>query len=139
MIRTCRIWLIILLSVLAFHLPTAAKAEVDWEVGNAVQLDETPLDVAHTQNNEYTFVLTDQAKVLIYSADNKLAGTVPVDKSVTDIAVSAKGDQLYLINAERKTLHTLDINFVEDINVAGSPFLGPADAKVAVVVFSDFQ
>jgi DNA-binding beta-propeller fold protein YncE len=139
MTRKFQIAIIILFAALASYLPVTALAEVDWEVANAVQLDETPLDVAHTQNSEYTFILTDQAKVLIYTADNKLAGTVPVDPSVTDIAVSAKGDQLYLINAKRKTLNTLDINFIVDINVAGSPFLGPAGAKVTVAVFSDFQ
>jgi DNA-binding beta-propeller fold protein YncE len=139
MTRKFLIVIIILSAALACYFPVTAKAEVDWEVANAVQLDETPLDVAHSPNNEYTYILTDQAKVLIYSADNKLTGTVPVDPSVTDIAVSAKGDQLYLINAKRKTLNTLDIKFIVDINVAGSPFLGPAGAKVTVVVFSDFQ
>jgi hypothetical protein len=139
MTRTFQIASIFLFAAFIVHLPLTAKAEVDWEVTNAVQLAETPLDVAHTQNNEYTFILTDQAKVLIYSSDNKLAGTVPVDPSVTELAVSAKGDQLYLINAKRKTLQTLDIDFIVAINVAGSPFLGPPGAKVSVVVFSDFQ
>ena len=139
MTRIFKLAIFILLAVSAFYLPVTAKAEVDWEIANAVQLDETPLDVVHAQNNEYTFILTDQAKVLIYSADNKLAGTVPVDPSVTDIDVSARGDQLYLINAKRKTLQTIDINFIVAINVGDSPFLGPAGARVAVVVFSDFQ
>ena len=139
MTRIFKLAIFILLAVSAFYLPVTAKAEVDWEIANAVQLDETPLDVVHAQNNEYTFILTDQAKVLIYTADNKLAGTVPVDPSVTDIDVSARGDQLYLINAKRKTLQTIDINFIVAINVADSPFLGPAGARVAVVVFSDFQ
>ena len=138
MTRIFKLAIFILLAVSAFYLPVTAKAEVDWEIANAVQLDETPLDVVHAQNNEYTFILTDQAKVLIYTADNKLAGTVPVDPSVTDIDVSARGDQLYLINAKRKTLQTIDINFIVAINVADSPFLGPAGARVAVVVFSDF-
>ena len=139
MTRKVLIATMILSAALVCYLSVTAKAEVDWEVANALQLDETPLDVAHSPNNEYIYILTDEAKVLIYSADNKLIGTVPVDPSVTDIAVSARGDQLYLINAKRKTLNTLDINFIVDINVAGSPFLGPAGAKVTVVVFSDFQ
>ena len=120
-------------------MPLTAVAEVDWEVSQAIQLDETPLDIAHAQSGDLTFLLTDQAKVLIYSADGNLVGTVPVDPSITDIAVSDKGEQLYLINDKRKTLQTLDINFIVDINVANSPFLGTAGAKVAVVVFSDFQ
>lgn len=120
-------------------LPISVQAKVDWEVAKAIQLDETPLDVAQTQGGNLTFLLTDQAKVLIYSADNKLVGTVPVDSSVTDIAISSKGDQLYLINSKRKTLQTIAINFIVDFNVSDSPFIGPAGARVVVAVFSDFQ
>ena len=121
------------------NIALTAKAKVDWEVSNAIQLQETPLDVAQTQEGDLTFLLTDQAKVLIYSADGKLVGTVPVDPAVTDIAVSAKGEQLFLINSKRKTLQTVEVDFIVDINVADAPFLGPAGAEVVVAVFSDFQ
>jgi len=139
MTRNSNIPIIILFVIIVSYMPFTAVAEVDWEVSQAIQLDETPLDIAHAQSGDLTFLLTDQAKVLIYSADGNLVGTVPVDPSITDIAVSDKGEQLYLINDKRKTLQTLDINFIVDINVANSPFLGTAGAKVAVVVFSDFQ
>ena len=123
----------------AFMPFTTAQAKVDWEVSSAVQLDETPIDVARTQDGDLTFLLTDGGKVVIYSAAGKVVGTIPVDPSVTDIAVSTKGEELYLINSKRKTLQTVDINFIVEINVGDSPFLGPAGAKVALVVFSDFQ
>jgi len=129
-----------LLIIITVSLPAQeTHAKVDWEVSRAIQLESTPIDVAQTQDGNLTFLLTDQAKVLIYSADGKLVGTVPVDPSVTDIAVSAKGEHLYIINSSRKTLQTVDISFIVDFNVADSPFLGPAGAKVAVAVFSDFQ
>jgi len=132
--------LITLLFVLVVSLiPFASQAKVDWEVSSAIQLDETPVNVAQTQDGDLTFILTDQAKVVIYSAEGKVVGTIPVDPSVTDIAISAKGEQLYLINSKRNTLQTLDISYIVDFNVADSPFLGPAGAKVVVAVFSDFQ
>jgi DNA-binding beta-propeller fold protein YncE len=134
-----KITLAALLFVTMCLVPFAAYSEVDWGVSGAVQLAETPIDVAQAQNKGLTFILTDQAKVLIYSDDGKLQGTVPVDSSVTDIAVSPKGEKIYLINNERKTLRVIDVNFIVDFNIAGSPFLGPADAKVVVAVFSDFQ
>ena len=139
MIRFSKHAVTVLLFLLVCTIASAARAKVDWEVASAIQLDETPIDVAQTQEGDLTFLLTEQAKVLIYSADGKLVGTVPVDPSVTDIAVSPKGEQLYLINGKRKTLQTVDVNFIVDFNVADAPFLGPAGAKVAVVVFSDFQ
>ena len=129
----------LLILFVAALLPLTARAKVDWEVTGAIQLDEIPVAVAHSQEKDLTFLLTDQGKVLIYSTDGKRVGTVPVDPSVTDIAISPKGDQLYLINAKRKTLQTVDIDFIVNIPVAGSPFLGPAEAGVVVVVFSDFQ
>jgi hypothetical protein len=125
--------------ILVIFMPFAAQAKVYWEISNAVQLEETPIDVAQTQSGDLTFILTDQAEVIIYAVDGKVVGTIPVDPSVTDIAVSAKGEQLYLINSKRKTLQTVAINFTVDLNVADSPFLGPAEAGVVLVVFSDFQ
>jgi len=120
-------------------MPFAAQSKVDWEISNATQLDETPIDLALAQERQLTFLLTDGARVLIYSAENKLVGIIPVDPAVTNITVSAKGDQLHLINSKRKTLQRLDISFIIDFNVDDSPFLGPADARVVVAVFSDFQ
>jgi len=119
--------------------PLTVQAAVDWEVSSAIQLDDTPIDVARSQGDDLTFLLTDQSKVLIYSTAGKLVGTIPVDPSVTGIAVSSKGDELYLINSQRKTLKTVAIDFIVDFNNADSPFLGPADAPIVVAVFSDFQ
>lgn len=125
--------------LLTCFVPIKVKAEVDWQISDAIQLDEAPIDVALSQSDDLTFLLTDQSKVLIYSAKGELLGTVPVDPSVTGIAVSSKGDQLYLINSQRKTLKTVAIDFIVDFNTAGSPFLGPAGAPIVVAVFSDFQ
>ena len=119
--------------------PAGAMAKVDWEVAGAVQLEQKPLDIAYSQERDVTFLLTDQAKILIYGEEGKLVGEIPIDPSVTDIAVSANGEALYLINGKRNTLQTLAISFIVDINVADSPFLGPASAKVAIAIFSDFQ
>ena len=129
----------IFLLLLIGFIPIISHAEVDWEISGAVQLNETPLDVARAESGELTYVLTDQAKVLIYSDAGKLVGIIPVDPSVTDIAISVKGDQLYLINSERNTLKTLDVRLIVDFSIDASPFLGPPDAKVIIAVFSDFQ
>jgi len=130
-------WIVI--SLLFILMPFTVQAKVDWAVTDAVHLDAVPIDVAHSLIGDRTFVLTEQAKVLIYTGKGTLVGTVPVDPAVTAIAISANGEQLYLINSKRKTLQTIDIGFIVAINTANSPFLGPAGAAVEVVVFSDFQ
>jgi hypothetical protein len=119
--------------------PLTVQAEVDWEISGAIQMNDTPLDVARSQGDNLTFILTDKSKVLIYETAGELAGTIPVDPSVTGIAISAKGDQLFLINSQRKTLKTVSVDFIVEFNNAGSPFLGPANAPIVVAVFSDFQ
>jgi hypothetical protein len=139
MSRFSKIAVKMLLLLFVSLMPFTAESKVDWEISNAVQLDETPIGIALAQEGQLTFLLTDRARVLIYSADNKLVGTIPVDPAVTDITVSATGDQLHLINSKRKTLQTVDVSFIVDFNVEDSPFLGPADATVVVAVFSDFQ
>jgi len=139
MSRFSKISVAMLLLLFAGLMPSAIYSRVDWEISNAVQLDETPIDLALAQDSQLTFVLTDGARVLIYSMENELVGTIPVDPAVTGITVSAKGEQLYLINNKRKTLQRVDIGFIVDLNVADSPFLGPAHARVVVAVFSDFQ
>ena len=139
MTRFSKVAMITLLLLFMSLIPFTAQSEVDWVISSAIQLDETPIDVAQAQESKLTFILTKQAKVLIYSTTGKLVGTIPVDPSVTDIAISSKGEKLYLINSQRKTLKTVDVDFIVDFNIADSPFLGPADARIVVAVFSDFQ
>jgi hypothetical protein len=129
----------ILLLLFFFCLPLQAHSRVDWEETGQFKLDEIPIDIAKSQEAEYTFILTEKGHVYIYATDGNLAGEIPVDPGVSRIAVSPKGDQLYLLSDKNKYLKTLNISFIEDINILGSPFLGAADARVAVVVFSDFQ
>lgn len=37
------------------------------------------------------------------------------------------------------TVQLITLDFIQNINVTGSPFKGPADAPIAIAVFSDFQ
>lgn len=136
-----RSWIKVILMLLLFFfcLPLQAQSRVDWEEGANIKIDAAPIDIARSQEGGYTFILTEKGSVLIYTADGAQVGTIPVDPSVKGIAISHKGDQLYLISGAQKSLQTIRISFIEEIDIIGSPFLGPANARVAVVVFSDFQ
>lgn len=139
MIKNTIVKSFLMLLLFFFCLPLQAHSRVDWEETGQFRLDETPIDIAKSQDAEYTFILTENGHVYIYATDGSLAGEIPVDPAVSRIAVSPKGDQLYLLSDKNKYLKTINISFIEDINIIGSPFLGAADARVAVVVFSDFQ
>jgi hypothetical protein len=129
----------ILLLLFFFCIPLQAHSRVDWEEKGQIKLDEMPIDIAKPHDAEYTFILTEKGNVYIYAIDGSLAGEIPVDPAVSKIAVSPKGDQLYLLSDKNKSLKTINISFIEDINIVGSPFLGTVNAEVAIVVFSDFQ
>jgi hypothetical protein len=120
-------------------LTVGAHATVDWQSGQTIQIGKGLLDVAVTPDGKWTFALTSGGDVLIYSAAGKLEDTLHVGEGFDGIACSAGGDKIYLSNRGAGRLQVVDIEFVKEIDTAGSPFLGPPGAPVTVVVFSEFQ
>ena len=120
-------------------LTVGAHATVDWQSSQTIQIGRTLLDIAVTPDGRWTFALTPDGDVLIYSAAGKLEDTLHVGGGFEGIACSASGDKIYLSNRAAGRLQIVEIEFVKEIDTAGSPFLGPSGAPVTVVVFSDFQ
>jgi protein-disulfide isomerase len=132
--------LVSLLIVLA--VSASSHAEVKMTVARTLTLEETPVDTALSGSGKYIFVLTDKGKVLVYTPDGKLSDTIPVDKSIDSIRPAPPGAReeiLFLVSSKKKTVQLAVLDFVKDINVAGSPFKGAADAPVTIVLFTDFQ
>jgi predicted DsbA family dithiol-disulfide isomerase len=103
------------------------------------QLTVTPVDFAQSLDNKLVFVLGNDNKVHIYStADGREMGAVPVAKETIGLDISPRGEMLFLVDSN-KNYTALDISFAQDIDTAGSPFLGNEKAPVSIVVFSDFQ
>ncbi|MBP1741880.1 MAG: oxidoreductase, partial [Deltaproteobacteria bacterium] len=88
---------------------------------------------------KYIFVLTDKGKVLVYNPDGTLSDTIPVDKSVNSIKAGPREEILILVSSKMKTVQMAVLDFVQQINVTGSPFKGAADAPVTIALFTDFQ
>lgn len=125
-------------AVLATSLSTEATG-LQWKVVKQWQIPEEPIDVVHSLDGQFVFMLTNQQKVLIYTAQGKLEGSVPVDKGVNAIDIAPRAEMLYLIDSEKKSFSTLSIDFVKDINISGSPFKGMVDAPITIAVFTDFE
>jgi len=115
------------------------RAAVDWEIGRAWQTAETPVAMARSGDGRWTFVLTAGHQVLVMGEEGRQEAAIPVADSITAIEVSAAGDQLFLLDPQRREIQTVSLTFAKDIEISGSPFLGMAKAPVTIVVFSDFQ
>jgi protein-disulfide isomerase len=123
---------------LALGLPLA-HAEVETEVTATLKLQNPPIDMEVSMNGQRIYVLDNQGQLLIYNPTGALLNTVKVGADVNQIKIGPRDDQLYLSNPKDNTVQVLNLSFTHAIDIAGSPFKGPANAPVAIVVFSDFQ
>jgi len=129
---------LVTLFLLFTWVPTSSAA-VEWDVLGTLNLKEKPRDSAMSLNGKYIFVLTDKGEIHIYSSDGNLEGTISVGEGVEGIKVGPRDDILLVTNAKDKTVQIIILDFMQQINLSGSPVRGNPDAPVAIVIFSDFQ
>ena len=95
--------------------------------------------MAITNDGRKLFILTDQGEILVYSRSTKPDSKINVGKHVDRIKLGPRGDTLILSSGKNKTVQMVNIDFIQTINTAGSPFKGSEDAPVVIAVFDDFQ
>jgi hypothetical protein len=137
-----RKYVVCLLSILimpGFFTQSLAMASVEWNIYKTLKLNTQPLDVAVSKNGNSIFVLTKSGKILIYSPDGKLKDTMDVGNHVDQIKSGPTEEWLFLSSFKNKTIEILHVDFVQHIDISGSPFKGLENAPVAIAVFSDFQ
>jgi hypothetical protein len=129
--------LIFLLLVIGYH--GRASAVVELEAFKTLQMSETPIDLALTSDGKQLFVLTEEGNILIYESGGTPAGKIEVGRQFDQIKI-APGSQVLVLGSQRtQSVQLVRISFIQDINVAGSPFKGPEDAPVVIAIFDDFQ
>lgn len=117
----------------------ALATPLEWKITKQWQLPESPVDIVHSYDGKYVFILTKENKVLVYNAQGELEGGVAVSKGVTAIDISPRADTLYLVDGLKNTFTALSIDFVHNIDISGSPFKGTEDAPITIVLFTDFE
>jgi WD40 repeat protein len=117
----------------------AASDNVQWNVYKTLQLDATPIDLVISPDGSRIFVLTDQGEIRVYASTTNVEATLKVGKQVDQIKLGPAEDTLILKSSKDKTIELITLDFVQNINVSGSPFKGPEDAPVVIAVFDDFQ
>lgn len=119
-------------------LAAPAYAAVEGRVVGKTPIPGDALDLAVSADGRYQFVLLKKGKVLVLASDGRSMGTVKVPAGTEQIAAAPQGDRLYVSGAGG-SLQTVALDYIYDIDTVGSPFKGPADAPVEIVVFDDFQ
>lgn len=135
--RMLAVFLIMLSLVLAWS--ASSHAAVAWDVQRELKIEGKPRDVAMSLDGRWIFVLTDKGRLLIYSPDGELKDTIHVGNRVDGIRVGPVADVLLLTSRKDSTVKIITLDFIQDINVSGSPFKGPENAAIAIATFSDFQ
>jgi hypothetical protein len=127
-------------AVLFYIIPwSVASAEIEWSLRQTIDVESAPIDVAMSPDWQKMFVLTKNGEILIYSSGAALAEKITVGGNVDRINVGAQGNVLILSSSKDKQVRVLALDFIQPIDVSGSPYKGAADAPVVIAVFSDFE
>ena len=129
----------LLVILIIMGLSTQGTAFVEWNIHKTLKLDTPPLDMAVSKNGNLIFVLTRSGKILIYSSDGKLKDKIEVGNHIDQIRSGPGEEWLFLSSRKNKTVEILHVDFIQHIDISGSPFKGVENAPVAIAVFSDFQ
>ena len=133
-----RFTVLLMTLLLVFTWFAYSPAAVEWDVTRTLKVEKKPRDVAISRDGRQVFVLTDEGEVLIYS-DGEFKDRITVGDSVDGIKAGPREDILLLTSRKDSTVQFITLDFIQDINVSGSPFKGQTDAPVVLAVFNDFQ
>lgn len=117
----------------------SSLAAVESDILLTLQSSGKPVDTAISADGKLFFVLTAQQKVEIYEVNGQLKDTLQLEGPADRLVVSGEGDTLFLTDSGSGAIRMVNLSFVQEIQVAGSPFKGPAQAPVVLAIFSDFQ
>ena len=90
-------------------------------------------------DGKYIYILTANNKLLIYEPNGNLKASVDVDPGVVAIDTDARGENVLLIDKDKKSFSVFSVAFVAEVDITGAPFKGKADAPITIAVFSDFE
>ena len=136
----CLMSLLIATGAHALAIPEAGQNDrIEWKILQNWPTTGQTVDMVHSLDGKFVYILNDNHQVQVFSAQGQLQGAIPVAEGVSSIDIAPQGELLYLINNKDNSFSSVSVSFVVDIDTAGSPFEGPADAPVTISVFSDFE
>jgi protein-disulfide isomerase len=121
------------------QLASGQDNRLEWQPLAEWPLDDAIIDMVHSLDGKYLFVLNTNGEVKVYNSQGQLQGTIPVGKGVAAIDIAPQGEVLYLVDNNAKKFSAVNVSFVVDVDITGAPVRGPADAPVTIVLFTDFE
>ncbi|HHP7235249.1 MAG TPA: thioredoxin domain-containing protein [Desulfobacterales bacterium] len=134
-------WMLISIWLLfAVALPPATPAAVmDWNVIKTLKIKDDPIDLAFSTSRNQIYVLTAAGEILVYAADGSLVESIAVGNGFDQMRHIQGSDILFLTSRKDKTVKIIELEYVQEIDLSGSPSKGPENAPVKIAVFTDFQ
>jgi protein-disulfide isomerase len=132
-------YLFLLVLLMGIVLWQPCRAEVDLEMLRNIAVDGTPVDVAVSEDGRWIYVLTDAARLLVYSREGVLQGAVAVPPGSQRMAASPEEDVFFITNSDDRSLKAVRVNLQHEFTSAQSPTKGPPDAPVTLTLFTDFE
>ncbi len=131
----------VLFLAIAFGLfiPGESHARMESTALETFSLKSPPRDVAVSADGEWIFVLAKDGKIHVFDSQGQKNDILAPDLKVDGIEAGPRPDQLFLRSEAGKAVQLLQVEPIRDIPTAGSPFKGPEDAPVEIVVFSEFE
>ena len=81
-----------------------------WSVRNTWQFEYQPIDFSQSLDGRWIFILGNDSKVHVYSADGNEKGSIPVAAQTVALDIEPRGKTLYIIDKSR-TYIAVNISF----------------------------
>lgn len=131
--------ILLLIFFIILLLPNLGITSVEWKIKKTLKIEKNPKDIAVSKDGDRIFILTAQGTIYVYSSDGTLHDEISVGKHIDRIKSGPRKNILLITSKQNKTIQVINLEFIQEIDISGSPFKGPADAPIVIVVFSDFQ
>jgi hypothetical protein len=136
----CLLTLLLACGTNALAVPDSGQDNrIEWKVQQNWPTTGKTLDMVHSLDGKFVYILNDKKMVQVFSSQGQLQGSIPVEEGVSAIDIAPKGEMLYLIDNKNQTFISVGVSFVIDVDISGSPYKGPANAPVTIAIFSDFE
>jgi len=120
-------------------LAPASFAKIEWEILQNIALDDSPKDITISQDGLTAYILCSKS-VKIYSVVSKnVTDSIPLKDEFSQIAISPRGEELFLTKATGNEISIVQISQVYDIPIGKSLIIGKKDAPVSLFAFLDYQ